>query len=50
MVDAYLATGSFSDAGRLCGHHRDTCRRVWERYQPVVIEAVREAWEKVQHL
>lgn len=43
MIDSYLATGSFSDAARLVGCHRETVRRIYWRYQAAIREAVQEA-------
>jgi hypothetical protein len=43
MIDAYLATGSFSDAARVCHCNRATVTRVYWRYQGAIRELVKVA-------
>jgi hypothetical protein len=49
MIDAYLATGSFSDAARLTGCHRNTVRRIYFRYQAAIREKVKEGLQGAQN-
>ncbi len=44
MIDAYLATGSFTDAARIVGCHRVTVQRLYWRYQAAIREAVKASW------
>lgn len=49
MIDAYLATGSFSDAARITGYERRTICRAYWRYQAAIRDTIKTSLRPAQN-